>query len=212
MLATLTVLSYKQTQSYSAREARLVEMIEKNSILIDLGCGNGSLLEKLIKEKNVQGQGIEISKSGVDICKKKGLNILEGKIDEELPFADNAFDYAICNVTIQMVMYPEILLKEMKRVARFQIISFPNFAYWHNRLDLLIHGRMPKPMLFGYEWYLTGHIHQLSVSDFEKTIREINFKILKRVALHHSKNSFIQLLAKLLPNVFSTESIYLLEK
>src|SRR5882724_12824551 len=121
--------NYENFASFERVEYPIIaDMVERNSKVIDLGCGNGSLLEKLIKEKNVDGRGIEISKSGVEVCLKKGLHVTEGKIDEPLPFADNSFDYAICNVTIQMVMYPEVVLKEMKRIARYQIISFPNFA------------------------------------------------------------------------------------
>ncbi len=103
----------------------IVELVKPNSSVIDLGCGNGSLLKKLIDEKKVNGQGIELSLSGVDSCKTKGLKVFQGRIDEKLPFDDDSFDYSICNVTIQMVMYPEILLKEMKRISKYQIISFP---------------------------------------------------------------------------------------
>lgn len=188
----------------------ITEMVEPNSKVIDLGCGNGSLLEKLIKEKNVEGRGIEISRTGVEACLKKGLNVIEGKIDERLPFEDNTFDYAICNVTIQMVMYPEIVLKEMKRIARYQIVSFPNFAYWKNRLDLLINGRMPKPMLFGYSWYGTGHIHQFSIKDFIEVCRNLNLRIVMTDSINKIYTPSASLLFKMFPNFFSTENVFLL--
>ena len=202
--------NYENFQSFERVEYPIITaMVEKNSKVIDLGCGNGSLLEKLIKEKNVVGQGIEISKSGVEACLKKGLNVAEGKIDELLPFPDNSFDYAICNVTIQMVMYPEILLKEMKRIARYQVVSFPNFAYWKNRIDLLLHGRMPQPMLFGYSWYGTGHIHQFSVKDFFELVNGIgNMEIMK---LLDSRNDF-SFIKRIFPNYFLYIPIYLLKK
>ncbi len=205
--------NYENFSSFDRVEYPIItDMVEKNSKVIDLGCGNGSLLEKLIKEKNVYGTGVELSKSGVDACLKKGLNVTEGKIDEHLPFSDNSFDYAICNVTIQMVMYPEVLLKEMVRISHFQIISFPNFAYWKNRLDLLLHGRMPKPMLFGYSWYATGHIHQFSVSDFENTLKELRLKIIKKNSINKSGNPLISFLIKHFSNLFSMEDVFLLEK
>ena len=180
----------------------ICKMVEANSTVIDLGCGNGSLLEKLIREKNVSGEGIELSSSGVEVCKKKGLKVIQGRIDEKLPFANNSFDYSICNVTIQMVMYPEVLLREMKRISKYQIVSFPNFAHYKNRIDLLLKGRMPKPMLFGYKWYSTGHIHQLSIKDFYELIDDVGeISVLKKKYLAGS-NSFKKAIASLFPNIF----------
>jgi methionine biosynthesis protein MetW len=151
----------------------IVEMVNPNSSIIDLGCGNGALIQKLIKEKKANAKGVELSESGVKICFEKGLDVIRGEIDKLLPFADNEFDLSICHITIQMVMYPEVLLSEMKRISRNQIISFPNFAFYKNRIDLLINGRMPNPMLFGYKWFSTGHIHQFSIKDFEYLINEV---------------------------------------
>lgn len=205
--------NYSNVFSEEREEYKLIcELVEPNSKVIDLGCGNGSLIEKLIKEKNITCEGIELSESGVEVCKAKGLKVLKGKIDEKLPFADNSFDYSICNVTIQMVMYPEILLSEMKRISKYQIISFPNFAYYKNRLDLLFKGRMPKPMLFGYKWYSTGHIHQLSIKDFYELVNDVGgLKILKVKALG-SRNPLKDFLLKYFPNVFQILNIFLLEK
>lgn len=205
--------NYSNVFSEEREEYKLIcEFVEPNSKVIDLGCGNGSLIEKLIKEKNITCEGIELSESGVEVCKAKGLKVLKGKIDEKLPFADNSFDYSICNVTIQMVMYPEILLSEMKRISKYQIISFPNFAYYKNRLDLLFKGRMPKPMLFGYKWYSTGHIHQLSIKDFYELVNDVGgLKILKVKALG-SRNPLKDFLLKYFPNVFQILNIFLLEK
>lgn len=205
--------NYSNVFSEEREEYKLIcELVEPNSKVIDLGCGNGSLIEKLIKEKNITCEGIELSESGVEVCKAKGLKVLKGKIDEKLPFADNSFDYSICNVTIQMVMYPEILLSEMKRISKYQIISFPNFAYYKNRFDLLFKGRMPKPMLFGYKWYSTGHIHQLSIKDFYELVNDVGgLKILKVKALG-SRNPLKDFLLKYFTNVFQILNIFLLEK
>lgn len=186
------------------------KLIMPNSKVLDLGCGNGSLLEKLINERHVLAEGVELSDSGVEVCLVKGLNVHKGRIDEKLPFTDNSFDYSICNVTIQMVMYPEVLLSEMKRISKYQIISFPNFAYYKNRLDLLFRGRMPKPMLFGYKWYNTGHIHQFSIKDFDELIFDVGgLKIVKRVNVTASKY-FIQKLASHFNNMLVPIIIYLL--
>lgn len=189
----------------------IVELVKENSSVIDLGCGNGSLIKLLKETRNCEVKGIELSESGVNIAKGKGLDVIQGRIDETLPFSDNQFDYAICHVTIQMVMYPEILLKEMKRIARFQIISFPNFAFYKNRIELLLKGRMPKKMLFGYNWYNTGHIHQLSIKDFEELIKNIaGLQILKQSFI--KSNAFKDKIVVLLPNLFMQFPIYLLRK
>ncbi len=190
----------------------IIQLVEPNKKVIDLGCGNGSLLELLREQKNCQTAGVEISDSGIEQCRKKDLNVLHAKIDEPLPFEDNSFDYSICNVTIQMVMYPEILLKEMKRISRYQIISFPNFAYYKNRIDFLLKGRMPKPMLFGYEWYSTGHIHQLSLNDFFALVNSIGGLQVFRVEVIKSKSILKNFLMKSLPNLFLQIPIILLKK
>ena len=183
-------------------------LIKPNSKVIDLGCGNGSLLKLLKDKKNINEYGIELVQSGVNICYEKGLNVHQGAIDSPLAKIDNKqFDYAICNVTIQMVMYPEVLLSEMKRIAHYQIISFPNFAQLRNRLDLLFNGRMPKPMLFGYDWYNTGHIHQLSTRDFLELTEKYNLTVCKQIHI----GGFAGFLRNYKPNMFSTVSIYMLK-
>ena len=190
----------------------ICELVEPNSSVIDLACGNGSLLEKLMKEKNVVGEGVELSPSGVEACKKKGLKVNQGRIDEKLPFDDNTFDYSICNVTIQMVMYPEVLLSEMKRISKYQIVSFPNFAHYKNRLDMLLNGRMPKPMMFGYKWYSTGHIHQLSFKDFNELVNDVGGLRFLKVNTFRSKSSLKRFLIIRYPNMFQILQVFILEK
>lgn len=190
----------------------IASMVTDGARVLDLGCGNGALLEKLINECGAKGEGMELSPSGVAVCQQKGLQVRSGRIDEVLPYETNSFDYAICNVTIQMVMYPEVLLREMKRVARYQIISLPNFGFWRNRWDLAVHGRMPRPMLFGYSWYTTGHIHQSSFTDFEQLVRDIGgLNILRR---EHDRpgDPVRRIIASIAPTWFHLLGIYLLEK
>jgi len=191
---------------------RIIPYIKPQTSIIDLGCGNGSLLQKLIREKNVAGVGMEISETGVQICRQKGLQVMQGFIDEPLPFPDNTFDYAICNVTIQMVRYPEILLSEMKRVAKFQIVSFPNFAFYKNRTEMLLKGRMPKKMLFGYSWYNTGHIHQLSITDFRELVQTIGGLRIVYLDVDETHNRIKNRLIRLFPNLFCVVPIFILEK
>ncbi|MDP2303251.1 MAG: methionine biosynthesis protein MetW [Ignavibacteria bacterium] len=191
---------------------RIAELVNPSSNIIDLGCGNGSLMQKLQSELNCNVTGVEISETGVNICKAKKLNVFQGSIDSRLQFDDNSFDFAICNVTIQMVMYPEVLLSEMKRIAKFSIISFPNFAYFKNRIDLIMHGRMPRPMLFNYNWYNTGHIHQLSMLDFESIVEKVGGLKIIKTDLEKTNTFSKDILLKAFPNLFQILPIYVLEK
>ncbi len=190
----------------------IAEYISANSTVLDLACGNGTLLQRLHKEKNTVGTGLEISESGVNICRQRGLDVRYGRIDERLPFDDNEFDYVVCNVTIQMVMYPETLLREMKRVSRYQIISFPNFAFWKNRVELLFKGRMPKRMLFGYSWYSTGHIHQLSMNDFMQLLNEVGGMSVESRWVDRSSIAARNFLNVLFPNLFQLLAVFVLKK
>lgn len=188
-----------------------VKLIPQGSSVLDLGCGNGSLLKRLEIEKLTKGKGIELSQSGVDACVKKGLDVAAGRIDEPLPFPDKHFDYAICNVTIQMVMFPEVLVREMKRVSQYQIICFPNFGFFKNRIDLLFRGRMPRPMLFTYRWYSTGHIHQLSFRDFKELLNDIGGMKIKETFYSESPSKLKSLIQSLNPNLFHILGIFLIE-
>jgi len=186
------------------------EWTMNNSKIIDLGCGNGALMNYL-KKTTSDIIGIEISPSGVEQCLKNGLKTICAAIDNQLTYTsylDNQFDYAICNVTMQMVDYPEVLIQEMKRISKYQIISFPNFAYLENRLDLLFNGVMPRKMLYGYKWYSTGHIHQFSIVDFKNFCKENGIEIIKR--RDYGCFSFVSQF--FWPNLLSKESMFLCKK
>jgi methionine biosynthesis protein MetW len=190
----------------------IISFIKPGSIIIDLGCGNGSLIQRLIKEKNCTVSGIELSDSGVQVCKSKNLNVTKGSIDQDLPFEDNSFDYAVCNVTLQMVMFPEKLMSEMKRIARFQVVSFPNFGFYKNRLDLLLKGIMPPKALFGYSWYNTGHIHLFSIKDFYTLINHVGGLKTEVHTFTKTKSPVSNYLMELIPNLFQLIPIFLLSK
>ncbi len=197
---------YKANRSAHREEfSKIVDWIPEGSRVLDLGCGEGSLLKLLVERKKVKVEGIEISLSGVEVCKSKGLEVRQGRIDEGLPWVDGAFDYAVCNVTLQMVMYPEKLLSEMNRVATRQIVSFPNFANIRNRLELFLFGRMPKAMLFGHTWWNTGHIHQLSIADFRELVKKTGLEIKKSA---YFGRLAIPGVVSLSPNLLSTIAMF----
>lgn len=198
--------SYIQRAEYPI----IVDWIPTGSSVIDLGCGDGTLLS-LLKVKGVDGVGIDVSKSAVTSAMKKNVNVYQGRIDTKIKFKNKQFKYAICNTSIQMMMYPEIMLSEMVRISEKQIISFPNFAFILNRLELLLRGRMPKFMLYGYSWYSTGHIHQLSIYDFRVYCKDARLKILD--AKYYSPGGYSSLLTPLInlfPNSLALSAIFLI--
>lgn len=191
----------------------VVSFVPPKSQVIDLGCGEGSLMQKLIDEKQCQCTGIEIAASGVECCKQKGLQVVQGEIDSTLHFRDNEFDVAICNVTLQMVMYPEKTVQEMKRVSSKKIIlSFPNFAYWLNRLEMIFKGRMPQKLLFGYRWYTTGHIHQFSLKDISNLLSETGGMKINTIKCAPSGNPIVDFLAGWMPNLFGKTIVLEIDK
>jgi methionine biosynthesis protein MetW len=197
--------------SKRAEYPTIAQWIPRGSKVIDLGCGDGSLLA-LLKERGVEGEGIEITPSGVAASRRKGVKAKVGRIDASLPYEDRSFDFAICNVTLQMVMYPEVLLAEMKRIAKKQIVSFPNFAFLLNRLELLLGGRMPRTMIPGYTWYSTGHIHQLSITDFQDFCRENSLRIVDQHHIYPERLFFFpRRIFTRFPNVFASTAIFLTE-
>ncbi|NSL85505.1 methionine biosynthesis protein MetW [Chitinophaga solisilvae] len=207
--------SYKyNSTSESKREefTKIMAMIDPGSKVVDLGCGDGTLLRMLKEDKQCSCKGMELVASGVEVCRERGLDVVQGRIDERLPYADNEFDVAICNVTIQMVMYPEVLLSEMKRISKRQIITFPNFAYFRNRLEMLFSGRMPKKMLFGYYWYSTGHIHQLSLRDFKELVTNVGGLKINRMRFMKVRVKVIDKLGFLFPNLFRKLVIFETER
>jgi methionine biosynthesis protein MetW len=206
--------NYKYIESSVSKRkdyAIISKWVRNGSSVIDLGSGDGTLLKILKDQKKARVIGIEISSSGITAAKKKGIESVVGRIDIKLPYKDKVFDYAICNVTLQMVMYPEILLSEMKRISKYQIVTFPNFAFILNRFDLFINGIMPRIMIPTYKWYSTGHIHQLSIRDFGIYCKDNGVRIMKTA--HIGPGSFLYLpskfLVKLSPNLFAMEGIFM---
>lgn len=146
----------------------ILEEVAPGSKVLDLGCGDGTLLQKLQEQKQAVPYGVEISEDGVSQCVEKGLYCYQGDIDEGLAdYKDNSFDYVILNQTLQITKRPSYVLKEMMRISKNTIVSFPNFGYYKTRMQLLVKGMMPKNLLLPYEWYETPNIHLLTIRDFQ---------------------------------------------
>jgi methionine biosynthesis protein MetW len=190
--------------------AVIAEWIPEKSRVIDLGCGNGSLMHYLVRHRELAIEGIERVPAGVEHCRQNGLKARSAEIDVPETYSDYAtglFDFAICNVTLHMVMYPEVLIEEMARIARYTVVSFPNFGHLLNRIDLLLSGRMPRPQLFGYHWFNTGQIHQLGLRDFADFCHRCSLEI-----VHQQHMGRPQPLARVAPSLFSRTSVYLCRK
>jgi len=205
--------NYKYVINSTSKRAEfgvIAKLVKKGSSVVDLGMGDGTLLKILKDRKGVKGLGIEISPSGVRAAKKKGVESRIGRIDVKLPFKNKEFDYAICNVTLQMVMYPEILIREMARISQIQIITFPNFGYVMNRLEMLFKGRMPNFMLGGYRWFSTGLIHQLSIKDFTDFCKDNEIKIVSTSHIFPERLFVLpKIILKMFPNLFAGVGIFI---
>ena len=158
---------------------KISNLIEENEKVLDVGCGDGNLINYLSKNKNVECRGIEITLSGVGSCLAKGLSVIQGDANYDLEdYPDNSFSTVILSQTIQAMIYPERVIENLIRIGKRAIISFPNFGYWKVRREFLITGRMPKNKILPYEWYNTPNIHLCSYKDFYDfcNLKKINIK------------------------------------
>jgi methionine biosynthesis protein MetW len=187
--------------------AEILKWVESGSSVLDLGCGDGALLELLAKEKNVHAQGIELCGDAVYNCVARGLSVYQQDIDTGLSeFADKSFDYVILNQTFQQVKKPDFVLKEALRVGKKVIVGFPNFVYITARLQIFFGGKVPVTNALPYEWYDTPNLHFLSIADFEEYCQKRGVRI-EKTAFFTGKR-----LIRLFPNLFAENALLMLSK
>lgn len=161
----------------------VAEMVVPGSRVLDVGCGDGDLLQ-LLERRGVDGRGIELSREGVNKCVAKGLAVVQGDADTDLDaYPDDAFDYVILSQTLQATRQPKVVLENLLRIGHRAIVSFPNFGFWKMRLQLLIGGHMPRTDNLPATWYDTPNIHFCTIKDFVQLCDEINVKMERAVAL-----------------------------
>ncbi len=189
------------------------DIINENSRVLDVGCDDGTLMEFLKLNKDVDIRGIEISKEKVQICVSKGLTVIEGNAELDLKqFPNKSFDYVVLGQTLQAFLNPEIVIKELLRVGKKAVVTIPNFAHWKVRLNLLLKGTMPVTKTLPNEWYNTPNLHMCTIKDFFKFSEKIDFKIFKSLALINENVSTINNSNLFTKNLFAELGIFLIEK
>ena len=187
------------------------DWIKENSRVLDLGCGDGSLLETLTNKHQVRGYGLEIDPDSISQCIDRGVNVIEQDLNEGLEnFADASFDTVVMMQTLQALRYPHLVLDEMLRIGKQCIVTFPNFGHWRTRADLVFSGRMPVTKRLSYQWYDTPNIHFFTYKDFEALCVERNIDIVNRNFVGGRASDLG--LDSIWPNLFAHPAVYRLSK
>ena len=192
--------------------AAIAEMIPRGSRVLDVGCGDGALLEHLIQTKAVDGRGIELVQQNVNACVARGLSVMQGDADTDLnDYPSAAFDVTILSQTIQATFAPKDVLNQLLRIGRRTVISLPNFGHWKVRLSLLTKGRMPRTRALEFDWYDTPNIHLCTIADFLSLARSTGAQIERALALDESGRTRDMRAEAWGPNLFADGAIFLLK-
>jgi methionine biosynthesis protein MetW len=191
----------------------IAEMVRAGSRVLDVGCGDGALLQLLADTKNVDGRGIEVSRERVNACVARGLSVIQGDADRDLAdYPDAAFDYAILSLTIQATRHPKIVLENLLRIGRRAIVSFPNFGHWQVRGQLLLTGRMPVTENLPEAWYVSPNAHLCTIKDFADLCRAVDARVESAVAFNVKGQKLGTWLPLTVHNFLGEKAVFLLTR
>jgi methionine biosynthesis protein MetW len=189
----------------------LADMIAAGSRVLDIGCGDGELLAFLVQEKGIDGRGMELSQSGVNACVRHGLSVIQGDADHDLQdYPSDAFDYVVLSQTLQATRQPRRVVEHLVRIGRRAIVSFPNFGHWRIRLNLLLHGRMPRTAVLAHAWYETPNIHLCTILDFIALCDELGVGIERSVTLDRDGQPYRLNPQSTIANLMAEQAVFLL--
>ena len=193
--------------------AVIADFIRPGARVLDVGCGDGHLLELLQADKQVDGRGIEISQRGVNECVSRGLSVIQGDADTDLVYyPDRGFDYVVLSQTLQATRNPKAVLTDLLRIGERAVVSIPNFGHWRMRLDLLFHGRMPVTEELPYSWYDTPNIHFCTIRDFVNLVDDIGAKVESATALNGKGEKIGVSMPWWFWNFFGQQAVFLLRR
>ncbi|MDR3495180.1 MAG: methionine biosynthesis protein MetW [Ancalomicrobiaceae bacterium] len=209
-----------QAANTPGRDARvdlrlIAELVEPGSRVLDVGCGEGQLLQLLAETRGVDARGIELSQKGVNDCVARGLSVIQGDADRDLVFyPDDSFDYVILSQTLQATQRPKDVLRHLLRIGRRAIVSLPNFGHYGIRAQLVLRGRMPKTSFLNYSWYDTPNIHFCTIRDFVELTKEPDVGAIMEKAI--ALNAWGQKMSLNAPwwfwNLFGEQAVFLLRR
>jgi methionine biosynthesis protein MetW len=191
----------------------IADMVESGSRVLDIGCGQGELLELLVDRRHADGRGLELSQSGVNACVARGLSVVQGNADTDLSYyPDNGFDTVILSQTLQATQRPREVLREMARIGQRLIVSIPNFGHWRVRANLALQGRMPETNALSTPWYETANIHLCTLLDFTELCDTLDIRVEQCITLSNGRARTISGAPGLWQNLTAEQAVFVLNR
>ena len=189
----------------------IADLLPNNTRVLDVGCGDGALMDFLVKEKNIEVRGLELNQDNVQECIYKGLPVIQGNAETELyQFPKQSFDYVVLSQTLQAFYQPDKVLRELLRIGKSVIVSIPNFGYWKVRISLLLFGKMPVTKTLPNTWFNTPNLHMCTIKDLFNYCESQNIAIKKVIGVNEDKISLIKKSNLEMKNLFSKLGVFLI--